>query len=241
MSKKAFSLIAAIVLLGFILSGCTRSASTAEVFTETPVTDFGFPVLTETPGQANPAEGATQAPGAKAPEEMTPQAGGGIIGTPAGEQTTVAEGEQSGGGVPAQPAEQPTTEQATQAPQPSTNVQLPAVTRPQSYTLLRGEWPYCIARRFNLPVGQLLSMNGLNINSQPPAGTVLQIPQSGSWDTSVAPRAWHSHPSTYTVDPGDSVNSIACYYGDVDPSQIIALNGLQAPYSLTTGQTLQIP
>ncbi len=240
MSKKAFSLIAAVMLLGFILSGCNRPFSQPPVYTETPAGEFPFPVQ---PGEnaTSPASGEAATPAVKSPEEMTPQAGGGIIATPEGEQATPVEGEQTGGGIPAQPEQPAQAEQPTQAPQPAAQVQLPTVARPQTYTLMRGEWPYCIARRFDLPVGTLLSMNGLNVNSHPPIGTQLQIPQSGSWDTSVAPRAWHNHPSTYTVDPGDSVNSIACYYGDVDPSQIVALNNLQAPYSLTVGQTLQIP
>ncbi len=234
MSKKVTILMAAILLLGFLLAGCNMSASTPPAFTATSPAEFPFPVQSGT-GEAT---GATQTPGEKGAIEMTPQSGGGVIATPIEGQPTVeetapAEGEQAGGGVP---VEQPT--EAPAAPFVS-NVQLPTVTRPSSYTLLRGEFPYCIARRFDLPVSTLLSMNNLGVNSKPPAGTVLSIPQSGTWNSGT--RALRPHPSTYTVGTGDSVNSIACYYGDVDPSAIIALNGLQPPYSLTTGQTLQIP
>jgi LysM repeat protein len=43
------------------------------------------------------------------------------------------------------------------------------------------------------------------------------------------------------VDPGDSIGSIACYYGDLSPEAILAYNGLKPDASLNTGQVLQIP
>ena len=44
----------------------------------------------------------------------------------------------------------------------------------------------------------------------------------------------------YTVQAGDTVNSLAIEFG-VDPDQLIALNNLQSPYTLTIGQVLTIP
>lgn len=120
-----------------------------------------------------------------------------------------------------------------------TRVPIPTLTRPASYTLKKGEHPFCIARRFNLDVGQFLAVNGLNIDSKPSVGTTLQIPGSGNWNT--GPISLKSHPTTYTVRTGDTIYLIACQYGDVSPEAIIAANGLQEPYSLTAGQTLQIP
>jgi LysM repeat protein len=43
------------------------------------------------------------------------------------------------------------------------------------------------------------------------------------------------------VSSGETIYSIACYYGDVSPEAIIALNGLEEPYKLTAGQKLNIP
>src|SRR5690606_3962464 len=49
----------------------------------------------------------------------------------------------------------------------SIDTPLPAATsvppgvRPSTYTLQKGEFPYCIARRFNVDPTQLLSMSGL--------------------------------------------------------------------------------
>lgn len=222
MCKKSFSLIVAIVLFSLVLSACTRPASTPPPATETPG-DFPFFVETQ---QGLLEEAASQTAEAKeGPIEATPQAGGG--------QSTPVEDEQAGGGAPEQPAEGAPAEQAPAA------VELPTLTRPETYTLLKGEWPICIARRYDLPLDTLFTINNLTMQSKPAVGTVLQIPQSGSWNAGA--RSLHQHPGSYVVNAGDSVNSIACYYGDVDPAGIIALNSLQPPYSLTTGQTLQIP
>lgn len=109
---------------------------------------------------------------------------------------------------------------------------------PATYTLQEGEYCYCIARRFNVNPDDLISANSVcSANYQTP-GTVLTIPQSGSFP---AARARVTHPATYTVRAGDTIYSIACGYGDVDPNIIIAANGLTSPYTLTSGTTLNIP
>jgi nucleoid-associated protein YgaU len=83
------------------------------------------------------------------------------------------------------------------------------------------------------------SLNGLTLTSVIQPGTELRIPQTGKGfpDT----RALHKHPTTYTVKAGDTIYTIGCYYGDVDPLVIASLNGIASPYKLTAGQTLNIP
>ncbi len=111
---------------------------------------------------------------------------------------------------------------------------------PSTYTLQAGEWPYCIARRFNINAGQLLAANGLSNSSRPAVGYVLNLPQgASSWSN--GSRSLISHPTSYTVKSGDTIYTIACAFGDVDPNAIIAANGLTSPYALTAGATLQIP
>ncbi len=112
---------------------------------------------------------------------------------------------------------------------------------PSTYTLQKGEWPYCIARRFDVNPNELLNLNSLTAaeSTMLNPGLVLSIPQTGNHFP--PPRAWHSHPSTWTVDPGDTLNSIACYYGDLTPQQIATANNLSASASLTSGQSLTIP
>jgi LysM repeat protein len=73
-------------------------------------------------------------------------------------------------------------------------------------------------------------------------GAVLKIPQDSAWNTEAhGPRALRAHPATYTVSWNDNIYKVACYYGDVSPEQIIAANDLEAPYTLSQGQVLQIP
>ncbi|GAB4505060.1 MAG: hypothetical protein Fur0043_20550 [Anaerolineales bacterium] len=115
------------------------------------------------------------------------------------------------------------------------------LTRPASYTLQKGEFPYCIARRYNVHPQDLLALNGLSSAAgqvyQP--GLVLQIPQTGR--PFPATRALHTHPATYTVpDSQTTVYKVACYFGDVDPQAIMQQNELTSTL-LTANQVLQIP
>jgi LysM repeat protein len=116
------------------------------------------------------------------------------------------------------------------------------VNRPASYTLQRGEFPYCIARRFNVDPGELLSLNGLGSGDVYYPNLTLTIPQSGKPfpDTN---RALRTHPATYTVpDSSMTVNGVACVYGDVDPAAIIQANpSLSLGTTLTAGQQISIP
>jgi LysM repeat protein len=131
---------------------------------------------------------------------------------------------------------------ALPSPTPQAAVTLPAPTqgpRPTSYTLQQGEFPYCIARRFNVNPDELLSLNGLSDSQVLQPGLALKIPQSGN--TFPGPRALKAHPAAYTVGLNDTIYSVACLYGDVDPMAIAANNGLASPYTLKVGQTLNIP
>jgi LysM repeat protein len=127
--------------------------------------------------------------------------------------------------------------QPTTGPLPTS---APVGVRPASYTLQRGEFPYCIARRFDVNPQELLTRNGLttaeayNLST----GTVLSIPQSGSFPGT---RALAAHPTTYAVRSGDTIHSVACRFGDVTPDAIISANNLGSSPTLTAGQSLQIP
>lgn len=110
---------------------------------------------------------------------------------------------------------------------------------PATYTLKSNEFPFCIARRFNVDPAELLRLNGLNSYSIYNAGMTLRIPQTGN--RFPGNRALLPHPGVYTAGPGDTIFSIACAFGDVDPMVIAAVNGIAAPYKLAAGQVLQIP
>lgn len=116
---------------------------------------------------------------------------------------------------------------------------VPVGSRPSTYTLQPGEFPYCIARRFDVDPDALLSLSGLSNNVMYPAGTQLRIPQSGSFPGT---RALRNHPATYTVaSSSETIYSIACLFGDVDPSAIAQANNVSPGAALTSGQQLSIP
>lgn len=132
--------------------------------------------------------------------------------------------------------------QATSAPvnpaAPVTYVEATPGGPPASYTLQAGEFPFCIARRFDVNPYDLLALNGLGTTSVVQAGTTLRIPQTGSWP---GDRSLLDHPTNYTVRAGDTIFSIACDFGDVSPDMIILQNALTSPYTLSSGQVLVIP
>lgn len=144
--------------------------------------------------------------------------------------------------------EPPTTEPSTPTeapgdasaglPEPNLPVPPPPET-PASYTVRAGEFVYCIARRYNLNPYQLAAYNGLGANALVFGGTKLSIPTNA--DPFPGRRALQAHPTWYEVQQGDTLNSIACLFGDVHPESIAYANRLEAPYGLTVGQMLYIP
>lgn len=117
---------------------------------------------------------------------------------------------------------------------------LPAGVRPSAYTLQSGEFPYCLARRFDVNPEELLSINGIAGEDVLSAGTSLKIPQTGN--RFPAARALRAHPDTYTVASSDeTLYGVACKYGDVEPAAIAGLNGVSVSAALHTGQQLKIP
>ena len=215
--QKNFKIILLVALaLLLTLTACNRQASIAPVTVPTATGEAPFPFTT--PGdmtQFGTQTAIASTPGAGA--AATPQV---IIAT----ETPQAE---------AQPAqEQPAAAQV---------INTPVIERPGTYSLQKGEWPICIARRYNLDIPSFFAANGLNMNSKPAAGTTLKIPSSGSWNANYGARALRQHPTTYTVVSGDTVYTIACHFGDVDPASILAVNGFANASDVKTGQTIKIP
>lgn len=220
-----------VVLVLFLnLTGCTLRASTPPPATQAPTGEAPFPVYTPD----DVSSFGTQTAIALTPGAVTtPQV---IVSTetPAGQPD-------AGGGqatVAPQPETQPQTQPQAQA-QPAVNT--PVVARPATYALQKGEWPICIARRYDLDLGSFFSSNGLNMNSKPATGTVLKIPASGNWSASYGSRSLKAHPASYTVVSGDTVYTIACRYGDVTPEAILAVNSLGSAGDIQSGMTLNIP
>jgi len=227
-----------IILLTFGLAACTRSASkppTApqdgnDVTSPTEGTQV-VNVLGEKATQTAIAEMG----GAKLPEEEPSEA------EPIIEEVPVEESPAEEVAVPEEvPVEADTPAEGSDEGGGQDPVVVPVEYEvPKNYTLQSGEFPYCIARRFNIDVTSLLNANGLGVNSSVYPGTTLIIPRDAA--SFAGTRALRAHPTDYTVQYNDTVNSIACYFGDVDPRAIEAVNGLTGDYSLSQGQVIKIP
>ncbi len=230
MKSKHYLVVAAILLLAIGLSACERSASSAM-----PGTEGGgeFPLPEAEVGTPSALE---------ALEAITTQTA--IVAESGGDQNAAPQAEEAAPTEEVKPTETPQPEAQTEA-EPVEQAEPeaePVVAEeydiPSSYTLQPGEFPYCIARRFDIAPAALLSANGLSSSSMTYPGTVLTIPQ-GAGNFNVGPRALRSHPTTYVVQSGDTANSVACLFGDVDPRAIKAVNGIDG--ALPVGQTIQIP
>jgi len=218
MKNYRFLVFLVVLLIAFTLAACERSASTP------PPEGTTFPTLE---GTQSPMDElgtfATQTAAAQAPESSGGETGG----------EAPAEG--------AEPTQAPAPTEASQSQEAeATPVPAQEYDVPNKYTLQKGEFPYCIARRFDISPGALLAANGLTTSSVTYVGQTLKIPKNaGSFDA--GPRELLDHPDKYTVRAGDTVYSIACLYGDVDPRAIEDVNGLSGAYTLEVGDVLQIP
>lgn len=129
---------------------------------------------------------------------------------------------------------------ATNIPSGPLPTSLPVGVRPPEYTLRPGEFPFCIARRFDVDPEELLRINGLSSGEIFYANRTLRIPQSGRFPGNRALNA-HTPGMTYTVPSSNqTIYTVACHFGDVDPGAIASANNLQGT-SLTINQTLTIP
>lgn len=119
----------------------------------------------------------------------------------------------------------------------------PAPTQPQTvpstYTLHEGEYPYCIARRFDVDIEALMAASGLDEPELYEIGTVLTIPASAG--PFLGERTLIPHPTQYTVLSGETFYYIACKFGDVYPEALAQANGMEIDAVLTAGQVIQVP
>lgn len=226
MSTKPFlrtiSLLTVMLVIAISLAACRQPASTLVVET----------LATPTEGMGPFANVATQTAvsGEQGAQPTT------VPNEPAGQGTAVPQTEvQPTAETPSQPVVQPTQKPA----EPVKEYPKPTPGIPTTYTLQKGEYVYCIARRFNVNPAELLGLNGLGVSTVLSPGTTLKIPQTGN--PFVAERSLLKHPTTYTVQAGDTVYTIACAFGDVSPDMIALVNGLKEPYTLTVGNKLNIP
>jgi LysM repeat protein len=231
--KSNFLFLLPLMIITVFISACSRSALGTSYATATSGGVSPFPAATVNSIE-NVQRFATQ----------TALAGtllaGGTIQTPLPNITP-----SSTTGTPFGTAASPTFFVPSITPSSSTGISATVtvtVGRPAQYTIMSGEYLYCLARRFNVDPGELASLNpqvGDLSENNIPSGLVLTIPQTGN--PFPGERSLHTHPTTYTVPENMSVYRVACYFGDVDPSLIIQANNLTQPYNVSAGQALTIP
>jgi len=224
--KSSVILVSLLVLGSVIASACTQTYSQAPLATPTLISTGLF--VSPFPSGQDPLK----------------------IVADLGTQTAIAKTAQAGG--TANPAAGTSAVAGAATPRPATvepgaTSEIPLATtkpggsagRPTSYTVQQGEFPYCIARRFNVNPDDLLAANGLTGSSALYPGAKLTIPQTGSFP---GDRSLMNHPDTYTVDSaGTTIYGVACQYGDVLPEDIASANGISVSSELTVGQKLSIP
>lgn len=228
--KKKRDVFLVVIFLFFAigLAACVRSAAT-------PMPDpEGQQAPADATGDAMAvlAEHGTQTAVAATGEVATAEATEPPKPTATPEPQEEAEGEEEQEQEPEEEAEE-----EEQESQPAVKEEYPI---PDSYTLNTGEFPYCIARRFDIAPSALLNTNNLNRSSVVYPGTTLTIPKNAP-NFNEGPRALRQHPTSYTVRGGDTIYSIACLFGDVFPQAIADANGLEGSYTLNVGQTIKIP
>ncbi len=238
-NKRGLLIIFIFVITTMLISACEQSLSSAPVATATfiPTGLFVSPFPSAENPMAQIEEFAKQTAAAQ-----TTIANGGTPVTPQPITTTgAATSTPTPGVVPSTPtnAVATTAVPALTTPSGPAATSIPPGVRPASYTLQSGEFPFCIARRFNVDPDALLSASGLTRPDLYYPGLTLTIPQSGSFPGT---RMLATHPTTYTVVSGDeTVYGVACAFGDLDPAAIASANGISASADLTAGQALQIP
>ena len=208
MHKTSHGWLLPVLILGVMLaSACTQTYSQAPLATPTLISTGLF--VSPFPSGQDPLQ-VVAGLGTQTAAAKTALAGGGtttpgtaaaVSGTPA---TQAAASATPTTGTAATTSSASTVVPATQRPtqQITTPLATSAVSAPSSYTLQQGEFPYCLARRFNINPDQLLSANGITDSTVLYPGKALTIPQSAG--PFPGDRAWHDHPTTYTVPSADT-------------------------------------
>lgn len=252
MNKKQSGLLVVFIFIvsTMLISACTQSLSSAPAETPTSLPTGLF--VSPFPSVENPMAMIEQFAKETAAAQ-TSIAGGNTpapAGTPQANTTPAANTPQAGAtatpgvAVPSTPTNAVATTPAPVgltpvAPSGPTAVAVAPGTVPQSYVLREGEWPYCIARRFDVDPDALLTASGLTSPDLYSVGQELKIPQKRPFP---GPRVLVPHPvQAYTVSAGETIYSIACKFGDLYPENIASANGLSASANLTAGQTIKIP
>lgn len=248
MHKEKYPLIACLLLIVLIAAACNRPipgssspsatsiASTIEPLSLTRTSLSGQIMATLT------AAGGSPFPPAQLTSDVPPeiptqiQATSSATLTPPASPASPATATPTPTVIPPAITSSPTSVQSA-APVSKAPQQISAP--PAVYRLHKGEFPWCLARRFNVNPRQLLRINGFYIGQIFYPGQPVYFPSNPK--PFPGQRMLHHHPASYKVKWGDTIYSIACFYGDLDPIYLAQFNGINPPYRLKVGEILSIP
>jgi hypothetical protein len=221
MRKNNFLIIAILLVASLVLSGCRKSATNTPA--DVPTAEEQDLMSTVLTAQANSTEETDGNKSIKSTEESSDADNNAPIFFPS---------------ITPDVAPVPTN-----TPAPTVPPTAEPVVAPTTYTLHEGEYPFCLARRFDIEWTSFVASNP-NVNFTDSgafyAGLKFSIPQGGAGFG--AERVLIAHPGTYTVGVGESIYSVACSFGDVYPESIAQVNGLpNDDTAIPSGTLLQIP
>ncbi len=236
--KRGAVVASTMIMMSVLVSACNQPYSTQPAVTNTPINPdslFATPATqssgltdveifaTQTALGIDPSLLNTSTPGATTPQSST------LTSTPFVQ-------------LPTTPTLTPTATLALPSGSTSTPGSVPVGSRPPTYTLQSQEFPFCIARRYNLDPDSLLAQNGLSSGTVFYAGYQLNLSNVAS--PFPGEPALRAHPTTYTVtgNADTTVYGVACKFGNVTPDAIVSANsGITLNSTLSVGQTLNIP
>jgi LysM repeat protein len=212
-----------IIILGVILAGCTRSASTSP-----PATDTGG--LTEEEISQRATMDAVRA--ALLTQTEPPESTDVPTSTPTPTidvptSTPTSEG----------PTSTPTSEGPTDTPVVVYNTPTSQAGQETTYIVQAGDSVYSLARAYGVSPDDIIARNNLQYPYYLDVGQELIIPAAGTSPGDGTPPAGAQQ---HTVQQGEWIYSIARKYG-VHPDDIIAANNLVYPYTLYPGDVIYIP
>lgn len=236
-TKRGIMIVSALMLGAMISSACSRLYSQSPVATFTPLPQSNLFASAEPTNMSDIqafATGSAIASNGGAPVAATATLAAGVTPLANAETATATPI------VEVNPTATATLAVSGNAP---TSTSAPASVSGTEWILKEGEFPYCIARRYNVDPTDLINASGLTSPDIYYEGQKLIIPQNSTWPSSLGPRGLLSRPSTYTVtgNSDTTVYGVACKFGDVDPSAIASSNNISVDATLTVGQTLNIP
>jgi len=92
------------------------------------------------------------------------------------------------------------------------------------HTVLAGDTVYTIAENYQLPMREIITLNGIEAPYRLNTGFRMKLPP----------------PNEYQVREGDSIFTISKMY-EVSPNRLAELNDLKPPYRVQAGQILRLP